>query len=254
MRVGWLVDRVDVTGGAELTQAELRAATPSGVEVVDCPPGQVDESCDQFVIHNCMTYTLADLEPLTGRRVVKYHHDVGPWLPADVKAWLARNAEPVCCSPIQAEYMGLDAHLIPPPVNLARFAEAAARVNGDRAGVVSVAAWGNHDKAAHRVAEWSVQNETSVDFYGGGALAPPGSQQVAYERMPDLLASYETFVFLPTALEPFGRLVAEAWAAGCKIVTNGLVGARYWIEERPEAIETAAADFWSVVCEESVSC
>jgi hypothetical protein len=41
--------------------------------------------------------------------------------------------------------------------------------------------------------------------------------------------------------------VAEAWAAGCAIVTNELVGAGYWIQENPEAIETAAEDFWKVV-------
>jgi glycosyltransferase involved in cell wall biosynthesis len=65
--------------------------------------------------------------------------------------------------------------------------------------------------------------------------------------MPALLAQYKTMVFLPVVLEPFGRVVAEAWAAGCEIVTNGLVGARYWIEEDPKAIETAGEDFWRVV-------
>jgi glycosyltransferase involved in cell wall biosynthesis len=96
------------------------------------------------------------------------------------------------------------------------------------------------------VAEWASRNEP-VDFFGGGFLAPPGSREVSQEVMPGLLAQYETFVFLPTVIEPFGRLVAEAWAAGCAIVTNELVGAGYWIQENPEAIETAAEDFWSVV-------
>jgi len=61
------------------------------------------------------------------------------------------------------------------------------------------------------------------------------------------MARYQTFVFLPTVIEPFGRTVAEAWAAGCEIVTNGLVGARYWLEENPDALDTAAEDFWGVV-------
>jgi hypothetical protein len=34
--------------------------------------------------------------------------------------------------------------------------------------------------------------------------------------MPALLAQYETFVHLPIVIEPFGRLVAEAWAAGAR--------------------------------------
>jgi glycosyltransferase involved in cell wall biosynthesis len=111
---------------------------------------------------------------------------------------------------------------------------------------VSVGSWRNYGKAPHKVAEWGAQNG-GVDFFGGGFLAPPGSQEVAYEAMPALLASYETFVFLPTVIEPFGRVVAEAWAAGCELVVNGHVGAAYWIKENPEAIETAAEDFWKVL-------
>jgi glycosyltransferase involved in cell wall biosynthesis len=78
-------------------------------------------------------------------------------------------------------------------------------------------------------------------------FAPGESREIPYESMPELLASYERFVFLPSVLEPFGRVVAEAWAAGCEIVTNDLVGAKWWITERPEAIESAAEDFWRVV-------
>jgi glycosyltransferase involved in cell wall biosynthesis len=54
-------------------------------------------------------------------------------------------------------------------------------------------------------------------------------------------------VFLPSGLEPFCRTVAEAWAAGCEVVTNRLVGALHWIENEPEKLESAAADFWEVV-------
>jgi hypothetical protein len=247
MRVGWLADDNAQIGGAELTQAEFKAAAPDDVEIVDCPPGEVDPDCDRYVIHNVMRYALTDLEPIRGRKVFKYHHDVGPWLTADARAWLYRHTTPICCSPIQADHMGLEAHLIPPPVDMGRFADAAQRVNGDRSGAVSVASWRNHDKAPYRVAEWALANDTSIDFYGGGQMAPPGCQEIPYDRMPDLLARYETFVYLPTVIEPFGRLIAEAWAAGCKIITNRLVGARYWVEEHPEAIDTAADDFWRVV-------
>ena len=45
MRVGWLFDQGEAIGGAELTQAEFRAAAPDGVEVIDCPPDQI-EDCD----------------------------------------------------------------------------------------------------------------------------------------------------------------------------------------------------------------
>lgn len=247
MKIGWLADITPNPGGAELTQAEFRAATPEGIQVVDCPAGAVNADCDRYVLHNIVTYTTEDLAPLEGKPVVKYHHDVGPHIRPDVKQWISRHAVQVCCSPVQADYMGLAAQLIPPPVNLDRFEVAAAAMNGGRKGAVCVGSWRNLGKAPQRAAEWGANNG-GVDFYGGGIFAPPDSVEVAYDAMPDLLARYRTFVFLPTVIEPFGRVVAEAWAAGCEVVTNRLVGARYWIEDgRCGAIETAAADFWQTV-------
>lgn len=259
MRVGWLADVGATVGGAELTQAEFRAAGPGGVEIVDCygdvevpgarvlRDGDSWEDCDRYVIHNCVTYSVEALAALSGKPVVKYWHDVGPHLQPGVREWLDGNAIQVCCSPLQAEYMGLnDPVCIPPPIDLSRFEAAAAKMNGDRAGSVCVGSWRNYGKAAHKVAEWGAKNG-GVEFFGDGPFAPTGAVPVPYEAMPDLLAKYERFVFLPMVLEPFGRTVVEAWAAGCAVVTNGLVGARHWIERDEGAIESAAEDFWALV-------
>lgn len=233
MKIGWLADSGDM-GGAELTQAEFRARAPKHVEVIDCPPGDVKPSLDVYVVHNHMTYHPEDLW-LDGR-LVRYFHDMRPQLSPDTDV-------DIFCSPLQRDRFGANggSEVIPPPVNLEPFRDAAESAQ-ERAGAVSVASWANQGKAPHLVAEWG-----DVDFFGGGVFAPPGSQPVAYEDMPTLLARYETFVFLPTAVEPFGRLVAEAHAAGCEVVTNGLVGARWWLENDPDAIDTAADRFWEVV-------
>jgi hypothetical protein len=245
-RVGWLADEAGYTGGAELTTAEFRDAAPEGVEIVDCPPGEIVGGLGHYVIQNCVLYTAEELAQIKAP-ATKYNHDVGPHVQPGVRDWLNANAHHICCSPVQAEYMGLDdAVCIPPPVDLARFEEAAANVNGDRSGAVSVGQWRNYGKAPHRAAEWG-REHGGIDFFGAGVFAPQGSREVAYDAMPALLAQYETFVFLPTVIEPFGRLVAEAWAAGCTVVTNNLVGARWWIEENPDALETAAEDFWKAV-------
>lgn len=252
-RVGWLADPIVTLGGAELTQAEFLAAAPEGVEVIPVHPGDrpgdVDVTCDRYVIHNCLSYGIEDLEMVeaAGVPVVKYWHDVGPHVKPEVRYWLDRNTTSICCSPLQADVMGYDdvAH-IPPAIDLNRFASAAADADPERKGAVSVASWANPGKAPHQVAEWGAQNG-GVDFFGGGVCAPQGSREVAQATLPLLLANYKTFVFLPTAIEPFGRVVVEAWAAGCEVVTNGNVGARYWIEENPEGLETAAADFWKAV-------
>ena len=247
-RVGWLSDRPSYIGGAELTQAEFLAAAPEGVEIIDCPPCGVQPDCDVYVLHNCVQYTPTDLANVAGP-AVKYHHDVGPWIPEEIREWLDANTRAVCCSPVQAEHMGLpDAVLIPPPVDLEVFEHAAKlREGATRHGAVSVGQWRNHGKAAHRVIEWSQRNGVPVDFYGGGTFAPQGSREVEYRDMPRVLAAYETFVYLPEVIEPFGRTVAEAWASGCEIVTNRLVGALHWIENDPDAITSAASDFWRLV-------
>ena len=246
MRVGWLMYLGEYIGGAEMTQAEFQAAAPDGVDLVACPPEKIDLSCDMYVIQNCVLYEREQMEPLEGKPVFKYWHDVGPHLRPGVRAWLDRHAQAIACSPIQVEQMGLeDAICIPPPVDLSRFFQAA-EFSNVRAGAVCIGSWRNYGKAPHRAAEWA-QGNGGIDFYGSGPFSPPGSQEVPYEDMPDLLARYERFVFLPMVIEPFGRLVAEAWAAGCEIVTNGLVGAAYWIQENPEAIETAGEDFRRVV-------
>lgn len=250
-RVGWLIDEVPFPGGAEMTAAEFRAAAPEGVEVVDCRPGEVPKDLDRYVIHNCLTYRVEDLtENLADRPIIKYWHDVAPHLDVTFKRFLVQTARNVCCSPLQADAMGFgdrtDVHLIPPAIDLAPFVAAGAEANGSRRGNVSVGSWANPGKAPHLAADWGAEHG-GLDFYGGGVCAPAGSRPVPHSTLPLLLANYERFVFLPTALEPFGRTVVEAWAAGCEVVTNGLVGARYWIEERPEGLGTAAEDFWKAV-------
>jgi hypothetical protein len=242
-RIGWLADAGPTTGGAELTQAEFRAAAPDGVEIVDCPAGAVQNDCDLYVVHNCVQYEPGDFEQVKGP-AVKFWHDVGPWIRPEIRRWLDRNTRQVCCSSVQADYMSLDVPCIPPPVDLDRFRAAAAKMNGGRTGMVSVGSWRNAGKAPFRAAEWA---HGALDFFGDGPFAPAGCRPVEYDDMPTLLASYSTFVFLPTVIEPFGRVVAEAWAAGCEVITNDLVGSKWWIENDPDALETAAADFWKLV-------
>lgn len=234
MKVGWLTDSLEPPGGAELTQAEFRAAAP--VEIVDVLPGQ-DVEADVYVVHNCMSYPPETVEMLRGKKVYRYHHDVRPQLPI--------KAGHIFCSPLQRDRMGMKGKCIPPPIPLERF-RAASEAAESRSGAVCVASWANPAKAPWRVSEWANGNG-GVDFFGEGPYAPAGSVALAYEQVPEVLARYRTFVYLPTVLEPFGRAVVEAWASGCKLVTNGLVGAKYWITEKPEALETAAGDFWEIV-------
>jgi hypothetical protein len=117
---------------------------------------------------------------------------------------------------------------------------------------VAVAQWRNGGKGQQNIVEWSDKNETLLNVYGPGPYIPIGPNidyrgELQYADIPRILWQYETFVHLPAVLEPFGRAVAEAHAAKCNLVVNNLVGARYYIEEEPQALESAAQDFWRVV-------
>jgi glycosyltransferase involved in cell wall biosynthesis len=136
-------------------------------------------------------------------------------------------------------------HLVPPAIPLARYASSAKRPRG--------ACWlgsGQHaGKGVLQACEWAQENEP-IDFWGPVALAEtPWARvkgPVPHDHVPTILRLYKRFVFLPTATEPFGRAVAEAWAAGCELIVNRNVGALHWLE-RPEKIESAGEDFWRLV-------
>jgi glycosyltransferase involved in cell wall biosynthesis len=256
VKVGWLFGVPDYIGGAELTQAEFRLAAPEDVEVVDCRPGKVVE-CDRYVAHNVVPYSMHDMDKLTSRPVVKYQHDVWPAGDPDVRRFLLNRAKMIFCSPLHKERFPHphkdDGVCIPPPVNLDRFKVPSRQVNRQKKGAVAVAQWRNGGKGQLNLDEWSQKTDTLVNVYGPGPYIPVGPNidyrgELQYADIPRVLWQYETFVHLPTVLEPFGRAVAEAWAAGCNlVVAKGLVGARYWIEQEPDKIKTASADFWRVV-------
>lgn len=254
MRVGWLSDQGNAdgsAGGAELTQKELKDAAPDGVEVVRCKPGKVVAGLDAYVIHNCVTYTLEDLDMAEPARMFKYMHDVWPHGDSQVRERVLRHATLVFCSPLQRDRMRLTGPVIPPPVRLDRFRPKTAKKPAEPGKSVSIGAWQNQAKGQQSLVEYAQANG-GLDVYGPGVFAPTQPPidykgQLAYSHVPKTLSRYATFVHLPWALEPFGRGVVEAWAAGLELVVNGLVGARHFIESEPDKLDTAAQDFWALV-------
>lgn len=254
MKVAFLTDpgnQDGTLGGAELTMREFAAAAPETVELV----GDTDD-CDVAVIGNCVSYGPGLSRRLLGRRVVWYHNDLSPHIDPDLKGWLDENAEHVFCSPLHRSayrwHKGVEAegsHLVPPAIDLDRFKPA--RQVGGRKPMVALGSWHNPGKGQPSLLEYA-ERHGPIDVYGAGSFLPVQSPlnyvgPVEPEKVAETLWGYETFVHLPWAVEPFGRAVVEAWAAGLKLVVNRLVGARYWLK-RPEKLRTAAEDFWGIVC------
>lgn len=252
MKVAFVQDDPGYIGGAELTMREFALAAPDGVDLVPL------EESEAVVVGNCVGFDSDLIVALDGKRVVRYFNDQDPHSMPAVRDWLLENAECVFTSPLHAERFpwGIPGrfHIIPPPIDLDAFRPPRqATRNGGREGTVAIGVWQNEGKGQQLLLEWSEQNG-SVDVYGSGAFTPHGPNlnvlgQLPPDRVAQTLWKYERFVHLPSVIEPFGRAVVEAWASGCDLVLNGLVGARHWIQEKPEKLTTAAEDFWRLVCD-----
>jgi glycosyltransferase involved in cell wall biosynthesis len=255
VKVAWLADAVAPAGGAELTASEFRAAAPSSVDVVECPPNGLSAvaACDVVCVHNTVTYPDSVVEALQGKPVLRYWHDLArPRTPADgpLLRWCLTNACHVFTSPLHRERfpweVSGDVHVVPPAIALSRYrTPARKRPRG--------ACWlgsGRHGgKGLLQACEWAEANEP-VDFWGHLSLPETSRVRVKGTVPPDHVATilrlYERFVFLPTHTEPFGRAVVEAWAAGCELIVNRNVGALHWLSEA-DALESAARDYWALV-------
>lgn len=222
MKVGWLHRDPGYLGGAELTMAEFAKAAPADVELIHNEP---DADCDEWVIGNWR-----------GERPdgIRYVHDMGG-------GFTERDCL-IFCSPLQRDHYMADGYVIPPAVDLTPF-EAVANGN-HRAGAVCIGRMA-YGKGLQRLAEY----EEPVDVYSSVPVTSEGNAryQGPAVDVAETLARYQRFVFAPDALEPFGRAVVEAWAAGLELHVNRNVGALHFIRNDQDALRTAARDFWEVV-------
>lgn len=255
MRAAFVADQGNADGtigGAELTMREFALAARDNVQLVD----SLDKA-DAVIVGNCVSFSPQIVEQLAGKRVVRYHNDLARHEHPQLREWLEHHATHVFTSPLHQRLYDLDGDWpnVPPPIDLSAFRPSREhRRHGKRAGACAVAPWQNPGKGQHLLAEWANENGV-VDVYGTGPYVPHGiglryCGPLKPEEVAATLWQYETFVHLPTAPEPFGRAVVEAWAAGCKLVVNEQVGALHYLLREPEKLESAAADFWQLVCEQ----
>lgn len=260
MNLAWCLDsgNVDGTrGGAEITMDTFKAARPENVNLVGIA------TADVVVFGNCTQFTAKLIPELMGKRVVRYHHDLGHAGDPTLNRWLDDNAEHIFTSPLHRERYSVTWHpqgevrvdVIPPAMNLEAFRPPRqVRRHGKREGTCTVGSWQNPGKGGEMIADWALRNKVEVDVFGPGPFVPVGPYitlrgEVTQDDLPEILWGYGRFIFLPTAPEPFGRCVVEAAEAGCEVITNDLVGAKHVLETDPKSIRTAAEDFWSLLCD-----
>lgn len=241
-------NRDGTQGGAELAMIAFAKQRPEEVQITDA------EQAEVLIIGNCTSFEPDLAESFEGR-IIRFHHDLARHEDERLRQILEERAEHIFTSPLhveQYEWEG-DYKLIPPTPDLGRFKpNRQRRRQGKREGVVSVGAWQAPNKGGHLVSRVAMEQNLTIHAYGFGPYPPAGENiefhgEIDPTNLPAVLWSYEQFVYLPFAPEPFGRCVAEAYAAECDVLTNDLVGAKWWIENKPEALFTANDDFWKIL-------
>jgi hypothetical protein len=232
-----LADDPGYIGGAELTMREFANAAPDSVDLVPV------EEAETVVVGNCWLVGDAERALLRDKRVVRFIHDERGPGPID-------SDERIFYSPLQRDHVGLDGELCPAPIALDQF-RPTRQTRRHREGACAVGTWGHPGKGQALLVEWAAEHGP-LDVYGFGQFIPRGEGIVYHGELdpaavPTTLWKHETFVHLPTQVEGYGRGVVEAWAAGCRLVINGNVGAAYWIENAPEALVDPAARFWELI-------
>jgi glycosyltransferase involved in cell wall biosynthesis len=249
-------------GGAELTQKGFRQCAPPHIQILSSHPEEIPTDVDGYVVHNCTEYSASLIPLLSSKPVIKYHHDLWPHGDHALRAFICDYALQIYTSEPHYNWFRKcwtgrsDYHLVPPYINYsiwrqAKTEEADSPPLGD-------ACWFGRffpEKGIKQVEEWAEENEKVVAFYGSGPSKPRPSEfvrlagSIAYGDLPPIIAQYATMIHLPLEREPFGRSVAEAHAAGLEIVTNGRVGARWWIENQPHQLdeENTGRAFWHLV-------
>ena len=260
IRVGWLSDAQEVlgAGGAELSAERLVRHAPADFTILPCPPGNIRQDCDMYVVQNCRRYPPATVRALAVKPVIKVIRDVLESGSAYLKSWLLDEASLLIFS-TQGQVDSFRWRfaapwvLCPPPVDIDRFIAAKERAPDPRPNDVIWLGWFAISKGILEAIQWAEFSRRRVDFFGMRNILYEDTEfakmhvAVPYGEVPDLLASYESFLMLPIEHEPFGRTVIEAYFAGCKLIVNRAIGALEWLDAIEAGRVKPVERFWTIV-------
>lgn len=262
-KIGWLQQNLSVKGGAEMSTGALIKYAPKWAEVVYCPENKrPPEDIDLFVIQNSTVYSSVWIEELALKPVIRHVRD--PWFAGSalLRNWLLQNADLfIFSSPVQHENFRYKVDppvkYIPVPIDLEPFRKAGLPEE-ERSGNICVGRFDVY-KGAPYIIDWALRNEEPLTVVGDNRYMSFGQLpnfirflgEVPYEAMPELLGKHKRYLAMPVWTEAFGRSVAEAWASGCELVTQGDIGALWWIENEPDrlGLENPVSEFWEAVAE-----
>ena len=189
------------------------------------------------------------VDALAGKPALRYWHDLArPGGPATRRScrWAPEHATSVFTSPLHRDRFP---HRVAgePHADPARDRPRALRRAGARKRRAAPAGSARRSTPARACCRPSSgPRRTSRSTSGASRRRSPESARIRAKgpsrptHVPTILRLYRRFVFLPTTVEPFGRAVVEAWAAGCELIVNRNVGALHWLEHPDGARDRGA--------------
>lgn len=289
MKISWMQDYnvFDANvGGAEMNdRAHIQAGIRRGHDIVLLTPASLFHPPDLLIVSNCTMFDRKRLSDMVHQsKTVFFFHDyifcrhrlyypMGDrcrdcgdrdyWLGLFLSAKLI-----IYLSPLHQQYtwkllpelQNIKSCLVPSAID--PFPFLMYHNHPDRRGVLAV----NHllgFKGKENLFTFARDNpEIVINAYGQAEPTEnlPSNINVLpsklYGEMPELFSKYEYYIEIPDTPQPFNRTIVEAKLAGCRIITNKLVGATSWdwfpnIETMTKALTKAPEDFWSNV-EESI--
>jgi len=254
MKVGWLHLTDEIIGGAEVTNSLLLKGKPKEVEIVKvCPDDSELPDCDKYILHNINPFSPYLIRSLFSREYVFYPHDIFDAYHPLASFVVNHSRRNIYLSPAQSQiYHDKEKGIcIPPPLEVNKYQPE------EGEGVVYLGRY-IEGYGIDNVASWADKHEIQVDFYGWGDYTPVGAYvkdygRIPQEEVPNTLARYNKFIFLPELLRTFSRSTAEAKLSGCKLICNENVGALSYgwntIDKWRENLLQSKRRFWEVVLE-----
>ena len=263
MKLTWLqdLDFMSWQGGAEFTDrshfiAGLRRGHDITLITPSTPlPEMAFAPADAVIISNAVSFNMQVFQRFQemGRPLIWFFHDYFPickyrlfypmaekcracylrerWLPLLLSARLLIWLSPLHRSSwlsLVPELEKVPFALIPSPVDGREFYD----LRLPRQGVITVnslAPFKGRDNVLKWISEHPDEPVTVVGAEGGPL--PPNCTYVGlvpYHQLNELYNRHQSLLHLPSSPMPFDRTVAEAYLAGCHIISNELVGALSW--------------------------
>lgn len=277
MKLGWLNDYTwqERPGGAQRAVELYLQSAPKDVELVHCPPGQVDTTCDAYLTFLVKRYSNAELAFITfgNKPFIRCGFDWWPTYEPQAQwrdAMVMQSALAIWMSPLHYKRTKALTHvdpkhtvIIPPPLNLDRLNEARESAPAPKTrDTIWFAEW-HPAKGPDLAGAWARSNQRHVDMYSPSMpddvrnmrnifnpFTHPGGffpEAGWYER----ISEYKSFIHTSRVPDAFGYAILEAYALGVETIVTGMTG----VESFPDGIADlltyctmdAVQDFWSTI-------